>query len=82
MGEEWARIKREGTVEAYWRWLRHVRAGGAPGGRNAVSSLVAKLLGLTTVMPPLLDGEFLPYDPVVAFRTARKGMPDIDSDFL
>lgn len=82
LGEEWAQVKRNGLVEAYWRWLQHTRAGGAPGERNTVFSILARYLDFTTLQVNLLDHEYMPLKPVVAFKSARKGMPDIDTDFL
>jgi DNA polymerase III alpha subunit len=79
--EEWDLIRRRGLIEIYWRWLTHIRAGGMPGDRNDVLSRVAYALGLTTIQAATIDGDQLPFLPDAHYRSARKGMPDIDTDF-
>ena len=79
--DEWRMIKQHGLIEPYWL----LASTETVGDRNVVHSGIAWVLGITSVRPRTRKnevGEIVSrFRPLLHFKHARKGMPDIDMDF-
>ena len=79
--DEWKAIKQHGLVEPYWLFA----STGVIGDKNTINSGIAWVLGLTSVRPRTKKDEagnvVSRFRPLLHFKHARRGMPDIDMDF-